>query len=494
VGHAAPTPNPPTACLPSLTRALPPKPPKPPTDRYFGATGYLYSLWRPEDASWLSAFASLGDTLSAARTPAGLAPRGGRAARPRLAAVRLPGSGGAASAAAGNSSSTGGGGGGGGGNDAFDSFFVVLMGASPASVRAARRAVASALAASGSPASGAPLAAAINELPIPGPLFGETLGLAPESSYLMLLLRSIVGGAGPGALAQFKAFAAAGPLRAWRLTPRSGGSGSVATSGGGGGGGGSGGGGESYPLPDVVPRVPPGAAAGGRGNGSGAGGGAGFAFAPEPMLAAAAGGAAAPPLGLRAARPSAAAGAGAEPAPQAPASGGIAQAVGKAAARLLSQAAAALPWGALWGPRRPLAVFPEPPGAPPPAVAPSGRRLAAEGGGSAAGSGGGGNITAGDADAQDEPGVLEAAGAADAGQAEALRREVEAQLAGGGLRSEALLQPGVAPPSSGGQACPKGGLWGCDTRQDPSCPGLNLAPPTTPARPSPPPRRQPSTS
>jgi len=103
----------------------------------------------------------------------------------------------------------------------------------------------------------------------------------------MLLLRNIVGGAGPGALELFKSYLAAEPLRAWRLTPRfsgstsgagavntptgsgsgsSGSSGTNATSAEGGGARGTGKGGAAavsseqqqqwYPMPTVIPRVP----------------------------------------------------------------------------------------------------------------------------------------------------------------------------------------------------------------------------------------------
>ncbi|GBF96219.1 hypothetical protein Rsub_08764 [Raphidocelis subcapitata] len=244
--------------------------------RYFGATGYVYSSWRPAERSWLTAFASTGDSLSIARTPGELLPRAlgrgappppGRAVDGRLGVARLQGAAAGGAASASNS----GGGGASSSNtrprrDPFDGFFVVAMGASPAAVAAARAAVADALAAAGANATVAAAAAAaaaagVGELPIPGPIFGEALGLAPTGNYMMLLLRCIVGGAGQGAFERFRSYAAADALRAWRLTPRDGAA--VGGGGGGGGGGGERGGGEgggvddSYPLTRVVPRVPP---------------------------------------------------------------------------------------------------------------------------------------------------------------------------------------------------------------------------------------------
>jgi hypothetical protein len=153
-------------------------------------------------------------------------------------------------------------------------------------------------------------------------------------------------------------------------------------------------------------------------------------------------------------------------------------AVGKAVASALAQGARAL----AGAPRRkaPLAVFLEPRQAAPPAGASGGRRLAsdapgptppalqaadaaaAEGGADAAtddvpggsnsdGAQGGAPAMPESAAAAELPGTaaeaagVEAAagaGAAAAAGSEALRREVETQLATGALRSEAVLQPG----------------------------------------------------
>jgi hypothetical protein len=116
-------------------------------------------------------------------------------------------------------------------------------------------------AAAAQPAGGPP--PPISQLPIPGPLISETLGLHPTGSYATLLIRNIMGGAGPDALASFKAYSASNPLRAWRVSPRR----DL-------GGGGAAAGtmdsaiaaGRRYPWPNVIPRTQPGsaAAAGGR--------------------------------------------------------------------------------------------------------------------------------------------------------------------------------------------------------------------------------------
>ena len=323
--------------------------------RYFGAAGYLYSMWVADGGdgsggddsggsgsnstsggsgsggdgggggggSWLTVFASAGDSRSAVRTPGRLRPeyaarlvRGGgsggsgsgadgeadaaappppaRVLRPRFASTRLPwaerGEGSGKEEAEE---------GGGDGDSPFDSFFAVVMSASPATARAAANALNAAAAAGAAnnasrlAGAAAPRAAAlapfVNELPIPGPLFGERLGLSPTSAYAMLLLRATVGGAGPGAPAAFRGYTAAAPLRAWRLTPRR--RRPEARDGGGGGGGGGGGADDAYPAASVVPRRPPGSgsapgSACARSGGSGDGDGDGAALAPNMTVAA----------------------------------------------------------------------------------------------------------------------------------------------------------------------------------------------------------------
>ncbi|KAI8475020.1 MAG: hypothetical protein J3K34DRAFT_456463 [Monoraphidium minutum] len=395
--------------------------------RYFAATGYLYSQYSPSDAGWLTTFASLGDSLSTARTPGGLRPRPAGAPPPaaaylgRLNATRLGRGGGGGggglgddvSGGAANESLSDAGGGGGG---AFDGFFAVVMGADPSAVARARAALAAAAArasppppppggGAAPPAAAAPrLDAFINELPIPGPVFGAALGLDPGSSYYMLLLRSIVGGAGPGALGQFRAFSAAGALRAWRLTPSGGGGGPRA----------------SYPLPQVLPRAPPRAAAavgppacGGACGAAGGGGAQGeptgrllaclmarAAAAPPPLRnnVAARSGAGAPRRLVEGAAAEAGGGGG-------PGGGGVLEGGGL----LAGLAPPLLPLAAAQGMEILQAFGGQPEAAP-----------------SAPGGGGGGGVVA---------------AGAPAGGAEALRREVEAALARGGLESEALLQP-----------------------------------------------------
>lgn len=320
--------HPPVTALPLLLN--------PPRLRYFAATGYLYSKWRDQEASWLTAFASVGDSLSIVRTPGILRPRpldgtpdpeslqhrqqqqnaslqrvlqqagpallddgssssvsgddpaasqsprapesvlrnrlnvsqlagstiavapsnqpssAGRkgagfinalhvtnapSASGSPAVTRASGAAGSMAAADGSSPSSSSGGSGdlpsgaggdgeGGTGSPFDGFFAVVFGADPIIVSRARDALISTTAAAAKELPGdppLPTSPFVSVLSIPGPVFGETLGLAPTSSYMMLLLRNIVGGAGPGAMEAFKAFAADAPLSAWRLTPKGGG-------------------------------------------------------------------------------------------------------------------------------------------------------------------------------------------------------------------------------------------------------------------------------
>ncbi|KAG2484107.1 hypothetical protein HYH03_017059 [Edaphochlamys debaryana] len=123
----------------------------------------------------------------------------------------------------------------------WDQFFVTAMTASPAAALTVTRALQSVLTslADTGPASPGltptpdPSASAsttappdptysgpkprINVLPIPGPMFGTDMGLDPDSPYFGLMLRSIV----PAGAQQthFAPYAAATPLRAWRLSP-----------------------------------------------------------------------------------------------------------------------------------------------------------------------------------------------------------------------------------------------------------------------------------
>jgi hypothetical protein len=83
--------------------------------------------------------------------------------------------------------------------------FAVVMGADPSTVAATREALSAAAFATAAAAvggargngsagaaaagGGAPRGAWVSELPVPGPVLGGALGLAPTSSYMMLLLR-----------------------------------------------------------------------------------------------------------------------------------------------------------------------------------------------------------------------------------------------------------------------------------------------------------------
>jgi hypothetical protein len=225
-------------------------------------------------------------------------------------------------------------------------------------------------------------------------------------------VRNIVGGAGPGAREAFKGYSHSRALRAWRLTPRR------APAAGGGQAG------SSFPLPHVLARVPPGAAAG--------------------AAAAAPAGAAAAAADVRGAAAAAKAGAGtacgSAMAPAASAQAGATSAA-KAAAGPPGQALACL---------MARAAAQGAPRAAPPAAA-VGRRLAA-----AAASSSMVNAVAGRRAAQQQAPPAEAPANVSASDAEALRAAVAAALGKGGLVSETMLLPGWGGLGRRGAAVWKG--------------------------------------
>lgn len=103
-------------------------------------------------------------------------------------------------------------------SDPFDSFMVVVMGANPATVDMAVAIIQEGMAAGAAKASVALPSAFINTLRIPGPKFGDAIGLDPTDNYYMLMLRNILP---PGRPSHniFTSYVASQPLQVWRLTP-----------------------------------------------------------------------------------------------------------------------------------------------------------------------------------------------------------------------------------------------------------------------------------
>ncbi|GLC63326.1 hypothetical protein PLESTF_000024300 [Pleodorina starrii] len=224
---------------------------------YFSATPYIHTVWSESGMKWVSVFGSMGDSASTHRPelpplqpPANLStvappPRPQPASRlatfppqsqqPAMGQLMLQAAAGAAAgrrgrwarggavAAAMAQSAAGGASAAAAAAAAppppppepgFDRFFVTAMTASPAATAALSRVLQPVL---DGVAGGLPGRAKINLLPIPGPEFADDIGLDPRSPYYMLMLRSIVPAG--GLAAGFRPYAAAQPMRAWRLTP-----------------------------------------------------------------------------------------------------------------------------------------------------------------------------------------------------------------------------------------------------------------------------------